>query len=127
MRGFPECYYSTIFDFPDGVPGGDFAIITAFNPMDRAAGDAENAAADEALRGTLAEFGLPHRRAIGSSPDDSHAESGWAVETTRERALSIAREFDQRALWWIVDGRLALVRCSDGHAETLGCLSERTR
>lgn len=124
---FPTSYRETRFTLvaaPDPLPGR-FAIITAHNPMDRPWSGRMNATADHRLRRLLDRKLIPHFRAIGHAQDHSHVEPGWAVVTELDAALSIARRFKQRALWWIEDNSLHLIASSGSPRETLGSFKDR--
>lgn len=124
---FPSEYRSTVFlleDPPVPLPVA-FAIITAWNPMDRPTGASENQTADEALRSRLESLGDFRFRATGCSPDLSHREEGWAAAISKSDALDLGRQFEQRAIWWIESDELHLIRCADGHSEMLGTFSSR--
>ena len=124
---FPASYHDTRFTVtaaPDPLPGS-FAIITAHNPMDRPWSSRMNSTADHRLRRLLERKLLPHFRAIGHAPDHSHAEAGWAIVTELGTALSIARRFRQRALWWIDGNELHLIASSGQPRERLGPFHER--
>jgi len=125
----PPAYRETVFvveDPPSPLPAA-FAIITAWNPMDRPTPLETNLAADETLRRLLRARRIPHFRVTGGSPDLHHREPGWACGMPRQDAIDLARRFDQRALWWIEDGTLVLVACIDGTAEAVGSFSNRIR
>ncbi|MCW1911981.1 DUF3293 domain-containing protein [Luteolibacter sp. GHJ8] len=124
---FPPEYSSTVFllvDSPSPLPAS-FAIITAWNPMDRRTSAEENQAADEDLKSCLENSGVIHFRATGCSPDLVHREEGWAAAISKSDALDLGRQFDQRAIWWIEGDELHLIRCADGHSEMLGSFSSR--
>ena len=125
--GLPTAYFETVFRLPDqsGQTTSTFAIVTAYNPMDEPCSVQINHAADEALKALLDDEKLEAFRAIGGSLDMSHAEPGWAIATSLPVALEIARRFHQRALWWIENGELHLVNCSDPTPILLGCFSDR--
>lgn len=125
----PPAYRGSVFliEDPPAPPPAAFAIITAWNPMDRPTPLEANLAADEALRRLLRNRRIPHFRATGCSPDLSHREPGWACAMPRQDAIELARRFDQRALWWIEDDRLLLVDCADGAAEAIGSFGSRLR
>lgn len=112
----PEPYFSTVF-LLEGRPlmlPESFAIITAWNPMDRTLRDEHNALEDEALRRMLELGKIPYFRATGCSPDLSHREPGWAATMAKNKAIEIAKRFQQRGIWWIEGEDLILVSCSDG-------------
>lgn len=128
MNGsFPAEYYETQFRLqgsPEPLPQ-TFAIITAWNPMDRDWSMRMNRSADHRLRRLLERRGTPHFRAIGESPDGSHSEPGWAVVTSLVDALAIGRRYKQRAIWWIEGEQLHLIACITNQTEKLGGFSER--
>ena len=112
----PEPYFSTVF-LLEGRPlmlPVSFAIITAWNPMDRTLRDEDNALEDEALRRMLELGKIPYFRATGCSPDFSHREPGWAATMAKNKAVEIAKRFQQRGIWWIEGEDLILVSCADG-------------
>jgi len=123
----PPEYFSTVF-LLDGQPPAlpdSFAIITAWNPMDRATSDAANHKEDEALRTILADLQTPHFRAAGCSPDLSHREPGWAVAIDKPAAIELGKRFQQRAIWWIEGDNLLLIPCDGATAEDLGSFAAR--
>lgn len=123
----PRAYRSTVFlleTAPDPLPS-TFAIITAWNPMDRATSESGNQSADEALLRKIKLRGASYFRATGCSPDLSHREPGWAVQIGKEEALEWGRNFSQRAIWWIEADALILVDCADGSEERIDSFSAR--
>ena len=126
---FPSEYYETRFKLegaPDPLPKA-FAIITAHNPMNRVMTPRINRKADLRLKRLLERKLLPHFRATGMSPDGTHAEPGWAVETTLPIALAITRRYKQFALWWIENSELDLVHHDGVAREGAGEFSDRLR
>jgi hypothetical protein len=124
---FPAAYYTTRFTIDtaaDPLPP-QFAIVTAHNPWDRRRSPPENAAADRELRQQLERQRIAHFRAIGHAPDHSHAEAGWALIGDLAMARHLARDFGQRALWWIDGDQLHLVAATGDHAENLGPFRSR--
>ena len=122
MTTMPEEYLTTVFLLgirPVPLPG-KFAIITAWNPMDRPTSGAENVREDEALRRTLELKARPYFRATGCSPDLSHREPGWGVQMPKTDAIALGRRFGQRAIWWIENGQLTLIHCTDGEEIPIG-------
>ena len=130
MTTFPEEYLTTVFLLDSSRPVQlpmKFAIITAWNPRHRSTTEAENHREDEALRRTLELMCLPYFRATGCSPDYSHREPGWAIETTKVEAIELGRRYGQRAIWWIEGGELILVSCEDGGEQALGSFDLRVQ
>jgi len=100
--------------------GGDFAIITAYDPEGKAVSAADNAAADLALEAELRARGLRAHRVTGGSADGTHAEPGWAVELSLPEAIALGRRYRQLAVFQVRGGWLTLVDCADGAVEDLG-------
>jgi len=126
---FPPGYHGTVFlleDPPDPLPAA-FAIITAWNPMDRPTPTENNRAADGELRRALEQGRIPHFRATGCSPDLGHREPGWACCLPRDQALALARHCQQRAIWWVEHHALVLISCLDGTEESVARFSSRIR
>ena len=125
----PQEYLTTIFLIPGSptpLPKA-FAIITAWNPMDRKTPAKENLLADEALRRSLELRHVPYFRALGCSPDLSHREPGWAAELTKKDALTLGRRYGQRAIWWVEGDDLQLLMCEDGSETSAGTFRRRVR
>lgn len=80
--------------------GDPFGIITAFNPrgMDLSAG--ENSRRMGELEQELASAGDDFIRVDACSPDRSHCECSVAVKGPRERAVEVAKRWDQLAIFW---------------------------
>ncbi|MCW1886517.1 DUF3293 domain-containing protein [Luteolibacter flavescens] len=122
MTTLPQEYLTTVFQLgirPMPLPER-LAIITAWNPMDRLNTTNENLRVDEALRRTLELKARPYFRATGCSPDLAHREPGWGVEMPKADAIALGKRFSQRAIWWIENGELLLVDCSDGEETAVG-------
>ena len=120
----PE-YDNTVFLLPE-VPAvwpNDFAIITAYNPMDHKLPDSENIRRNQ----QLAEWAEPkiYIKLIGSSPDRTHQEASFAVECSLKEAIEIGEQFNQRAIFYIRGENLELVECSSGKNKQLGKFIER--
>ena len=89
-------------------------VITAWNPGRTRSRD-ENLVANERLREELEAKGLEHRRAVGSSPDGSWSEEGFAVTgLSRAEATQLGREFGQLAIYEISGSTVVIIDCSDG-------------
>lgn len=115
IRPLPKAYFQTVFVL-EGAPSPfppTFAIVTAFNPMDKVLPLEANTIADGQLKARLLVEGVSPFRALGQCPDGSHSEPGWAFASALESALDIARSFNQRALWWIENDHLHLVGCDN--------------
>jgi len=123
----PQEYLKTVFLIPGTslVLPGSFAIITAWNPMDRPTSAKDNQLADESLRRSLELRHVSYFRVIGASPDLSHREPGWGTQMTKEDAITLARRYNQRAIWWVAKDELTLIMCEDGSETQLGSFKLR--
>ena len=88
-----------------------FAVITAENPCglnaDDAASEKQAEIREERNRKRMADFvsilerdGIRHQAVDGVSPDGSYREHSLAVLIERERAIRLARQLDQLAIFW---------------------------
>lgn len=78
------------------------AVITAYNPMGLSHEQAENEAANVALRERLRELGFHPLPAVGRAVTGDWEEPGFAVsDLGQDDALALAREFGQLALFWV--------------------------
>jgi len=93
--------------------------------MDRDWSRKMNVVADHRLRRLLERQNLRHFRATGQSVDGSHAEPGWAIETSLDSALAIGRRYKQRAIWWIQQDDLTLASCLTPQMEIVATFSQR--
>ncbi len=81
-----------------------FAIITAFDPEGRNLSAAENEQRKRELDRRLSATGYPFVQVDCCSPDRSHCECSVAVKMPQQKALDLAREMQQIAIFWF-DGR----------------------
>ena len=63
---------------------------------------------------------LGHWRVTGCSSDRTHCEPGLGIETSLLDALSLARQFGQEAIFWIVERDLFVVSCNSGTEIPIG-------
>lgn len=108
----PACF-STVFDVvppPGGLPV-NWTLVTAFARTGTVRPFAENEAADARLAGELDKLGLRRWRVTGRSPSGDHAEPGWGIDAPVALARDIGRQFDQVAIFWILDGVLWVGEC----------------
>jgi hypothetical protein len=90
-------------------PTSHFGVVTAANPAGTSVAQASNQKRHAALKSWLAEHGQEHRAITGSSPDGEHREPGFAIWLERDDVVSIARRFDQSAIFWFDGGAFWLV------------------
>jgi len=124
----PE-YLETVFlaETPHGGWPQLFHIITAWNPG-KILDEVTNKTADESLRTLLNREGSRCFRVTGCSPDLKHQEPGWGVAgLSRSRAVDIANEYQQNALFEISAGRINIVGCQSQTVQQVGIWAERCR
>jgi hypothetical protein len=81
-----------------------FAIMTAFDPRGENLSGAENQKRKQALDKRLLSSGYKFVQVDCCSPDRSHCECSVAVIMPQEKALDLARELQQVAIFWF-DGK----------------------
>jgi hypothetical protein len=84
--------------------GEPFAIMTAFDPEGRNLSAAENERRKQELDRRLSATGYPFVQVDCCSPDRRHCECSVAVTIPQEKALDLAREMQQVAIFWF-DGK----------------------
>ena len=84
--------------------GEPFALITAFDPLGRNLPAVENEQRRADLNGRLRKSGYRFVNVDACSPDRSHCECSVAVLMEQKKAIDLARELEQVAIFWF-DGR----------------------
>ena len=84
--------------------GKPFAILTAFDPRGENLSRAENEKRKQRLERRLRSSNYRFAQVDACSPDRSHCESSFAVVMPQEKALDLAREIEQVAIFWF-DGK----------------------
>jgi hypothetical protein len=84
--------------------GQPFAVLTAFDPRGRNLSPAENEDRRRKLDARLKAEEYKFANVDACSPDRSHCECSVAVLMPQEKAVDLARELEQVALFWF-DGR----------------------
>jgi hypothetical protein len=96
--------------------GGEFAVITAFNPRGEIISDEENRRRMSKLEAELVTSGRSFVRLDACSPDKSHCECSVAVEIPRDDAIGIAKRWEQLAIFWFDGGSSWIISAiSDAH------------
>ncbi len=104
----------------------DFAIISAQNPAGHNEHPYLNLRRDKELQACLNQQKLPYRSVIGCAPDHSFQEKSWIVLCDKNKAIKLARQFEQNAIYWVEHGELFLVPVLlMQREESLGSFSER--
>ena len=81
-----------------------FAVLTAFNPRGVDIGEDENNRRMKELEAELASSGDSFVRVDACSPDRSHCECSVALSAEFDRAIDIAKRWEQIAIFWF-DGQ----------------------
>jgi hypothetical protein len=81
-----------------------FAVMTAFDPCGENLSRAENEKRKQELDTRLRSSGYRFAQVDACSPDRSHCECSVAVVMPQEKALDLAREMEQVAIFWF-DGK----------------------
>ncbi len=122
-----EKYFDTVFI--DAAPTNgfpeSFAILTAFNPMDRILNQDENTKRNQHLLGILKLQGHYGGTIIGSSPDFTHQEPSLIAEAPKVKGLELGLQFNQRAIFWISKDCLEIIECSTGITHDAGSFRKR--
>ncbi|MDA8991793.1 DUF3293 domain-containing protein [Opitutales bacterium] len=105
-------YFNTIFLFdelPKNLPSS-FAIITAYNPMDKKVSARENQYSDIKLCKQIGNIDLVHT-IWGSSPNRTHQEKSYLTKLSKEDAINIGNDYQQKAIYYVERGNLQLIDC----------------
>lgn len=95
---------------PPGVCGGEWAMITPFNPGSVPLPIEENLRRHSQLRLDAERAGLPMHEAVFSDRQGRWRERGWLLENIgREKALGLARRYGQRAVVFATAERIGLL------------------
>jgi len=84
--------------------GKPFAILTAFDPRGENLSRAQNEKRKRELEKRLRSNNYRFAQVDACSPDRSHCECSFAVVMPQEKALDLAREMEQVAIFWF-DGK----------------------
>jgi hypothetical protein len=81
-----------------------FAVLTAFDPRGHDLSAAENEKRRRELESRLIKRGCKFVSVDACSPDRTHCECSVAVVIPQEKAIALARELEQVAIFWF-DGK----------------------
>ncbi|HMG13614.1 MAG TPA: DUF3293 domain-containing protein [Gemmatimonadaceae bacterium] len=85
--------------------GQPFAVLTAFDPQGRDLSREENEKRRLELDARLKAKGYKFAHVDACSPDRSHCECSVAVVMPQEKAIELARELEQVAIFWFDGAR----------------------
>ena len=90
-----------------------FAVITPCNPDGERVAAGKNLSLVRKLKAELESNEFRHWPVTGYSPDMQHSEPGFGIESDLDASIDLGRRFRQEAIYWICDGQLFVVDCSD--------------
>lgn len=88
---------------------GPFAVMTAFDPRGRDLAAADNEKRRRELNQRLEKSGYRFVEVDACSPDRSHCECSVAVVMPQDRAVALAKELEQVAIFWFDGTRFWIV------------------
>ena len=125
-----QLYRETIFISPRPLPVWPrFVIVTSWNPRGTILSADQNQRLEKKLLTRINQLTLKHLPILGAAPDLSHTESSWLIECSVEKGLAVAKEFQQNALYYVVQDKLWLWPCllTSHHPTLLGSFQFRVR
>jgi hypothetical protein len=103
LRAIPS--EQAIADLAAAGFGQPFAVLTAFDPRGRDLSREENEKRKQSLDQRLTVEGYKFVHVDACSPDGAHCECSVAVVMPQDKAISLARELEQVALFWFDGSR----------------------
>ncbi len=98
--------------------GRRFSILTAANPFSQSRSDLENAARNEQLKLELEKLGFEFDWSYGEQADQSWREDGFVIfDAPLKVTLELARKFDQNAILYGEESKVALAWCDNEELE----------
>jgi Protein of unknown function (DUF3293) len=98
--------------------GRRFSILTAANPFSQQFSDAENAARNNSLKLEIEELGFEFDWSYGEQADQSWREDGFVIfDAPFEVTLELARKFEQNAILYGEESKVALAWCDNEELE----------
>lgn len=113
----------TIDTLPTYAPfNAPFAILTAWNPNNQPLSLEENTARNEQLFEKLLEYGYPFDEALGYLND--HSEESYCIyNITFEKAIELAKSFEQYAIFYRGNNAVGYYEVETSHIVTERSLS----
>ena len=121
MSSLPDVYFQTRFRSSTPVlqwPKA-FAIVTAWPTTGEIWSEEEIQIQAKHLQEVLEQRETWRVELTGYSPEDGHAEPGWAVELKFDEACTLGLCFRQHALYWVVEDQLFVSLCDSGRQPAL--------
>ncbi len=120
-----QAYSHVRFAFESPLRKRSFAIITAWNPKSQRLSNNENCVNNQRLQQKLMNYDWSEV-VVGDDHFDWFEES-FAVVMPLDTALQLARDFDQNAIYYVMNDELMLHSCIDGRVVSLGSLQEKLK
>ncbi|HHF0560229.1 DUF3293 domain-containing protein [Vibrio diabolicus] len=119
-----NAYSESFFRFEAEWYVSNYAVITAWNPYSNLRSKEENCISNQALE-TLLQHVNYAPITVGDSSFTWYEES-FAVELSPEAAVALANDFQQNAIYYVIDDQLYLIACSQPKVlHKLGSLKPR--
>ncbi|GGI92146.1 DUF3293 domain-containing protein [Shewanella gelidii] len=104
----------------------EFAIITAHNPLGEVLSSSQNRLLDRKLQICIESLSVPYRIVLGCSTDRSHIEKSWVVMVDQRTAITLGKQFNQNAIFYVKRDLLWLIPCwYQADAVSLGSFAAR--
>ncbi|QSA18706.1 DUF3293 domain-containing protein [Vibrio furnissii] len=120
-----QAYPNVRFAFKSPLRKRSFAIITAWNPKSQRLSNNENCVNNQRLQQKLMNYDWSEV-VVGDDHFDWFEES-FAVVMPLDTALQLARDFDQNAIYYVMNDELMLHSCIDDEVTSLGSLQEKLK
>ena len=105
--------------------GRRFSLLTAAIPLRQSLSDLENAARNEQLKLEIEKLGFDFDWSFGEQSDQSWREDGFVIfDAPLEVTFELARKFEQNAILFGVDSKVALAWCDNEELEWFFALLE---
>ncbi|CCN45409.1 conserved hypothetical protein [Vibrio nigripulchritudo MADA3029] len=119
-----QAYLATYFYTDKPIAFHRFCVITACNPRSKKVSDFDNNLRNKQLEADLAEH--VHQPVLAGDETKQWCEESYIVEISLQKAIKLAKRYEQNAIYYIEDGELFLVFVS-GEQMSAGTFSEKVR
>ena len=109
----PE-YFNTLFELREPIPElpKTFHIITAYNPMDEVLSVNDNLERNKKLKAEILYHNHTAWEIMAMSQDKKHMESSFVTDAPQALSITLAIEYNQRAIFQVNNDNLMIVSCS---------------
>ncbi|AIT08706.1 hypothetical protein LO80_01100 [Candidatus Francisella endociliophora] len=110
-----DLYFNTLFEVPvkpNKYPT-QFAIITAYNPMNKSLSESENISRNKILEKELKQKYDWIYQINGFDKDTKHKENGFMFNAeSLDEACNLGEKYSQDAIYFVIDSILYVSKCS---------------